>query len=150
MRFLVLSLMPLADASAFLRVSTTRPTTRVRASLVAQEDDGASRGFGRSDEAGRKAALEERGRQALESMRAASSDRGYDPTLQGLQDSAGEEMPAEVPAEFKSTVTLGAAGFLIAVGIISLVFGGSPFSTEPDEVAPPADATPAFGFVPKP
>lgn len=58
----------------------------------------------------------------------------------------------EVPQEFKSKITLGFAGFLIAGGVLSLFVGGSIW--EPKEGAQPSveqqQDVPAFGFVPKP
>ena len=71
--------------------------------------------------------------------------------MQGLQDSElPEQPPAEVPQEFKSTVTLGFAGFLIVAGIASLAFGGSLWS-DGDAAPPASDAMVAGvsdGFVP--
>ena len=96
---------------------------------------------------------EERGRAALEAMRAASADKGYDSSLQGLQDRPAEEPidPKEF-AEFKSKLTLGFAGFLIVGGILSLFVGGSLWEPKgfQDDGTPPPEDVPAFGFVPKP
>ena len=97
-------------------------------------------------------AEEERGRKALEALRAASAETGYDTSLQGLQTTDdGEEV--EVPQEFKSTVTLGFAGFLILVGVVSLVFGGPVWESNTDsstakDAAVEQQST-AFGFVPR-
>ena len=91
---------------------------------------------------------EERGRKALEALKAASADKGYDSSLQGLQGS--EETEVEVPQEFKSTVTLGLAGFLIVAGGISLIVGGNLWEPKGfnEDGAPPPESAPAFGFVP--
>jgi hypothetical protein len=98
---------------------------------------------------GENAAAEARGREALEKLRQGSSERGYDPTLQGLQDRP-EDVPVEVPQEFKSTVTLGLAGLLIAGGVVSILAGGSLWEDAPAPTsdAPPGEVAPAFGFVP--
>ena len=89
-----------------------RPIGIARACTRLQADEPEPpRGFGAQREEDVAAAA--RGREALDQLRAASSERGYDPTLQGLRDSdmMQEELPpAEVPQEFKSTVTLGFAG----------------------------------------
>jgi hypothetical protein len=112
---------------------------------VMMADDGkdAPKGFGSN------AMAEERGRKALEALREASGEKGYDSSLQGLQR-PDEEPPVEVPQEFKSTVTLGFAGFLILVGFISLILGGSLWEPKgfEEDGTPPVDNTPAFGFVP--
>lgn len=96
-------------------------------------------------------AEEARGRAALEKLRDASAERGYDSTLQGLSDrpSAPEPTPEEL-SEFKSSLTLGFAGFLIVAGIVSLVLGGSLWEPKGfnEDGSPPNDATPAFGFTP--
>ena len=101
----------------------------------------------------RKHRGEARGRAALEKLRDASAERGYDSTLQGLSDrpSAPEPTPEEL-SEFKSSLTLGFAGFLIVAGIVSLVLGGSLWEPKGfnEDGSPPNDATPAFGFTPKP
>ena len=106
-------------------------------------DENAPKGFGSN------AGAEERGRKALAALREASGEKGYDDTLQGLK-SSGEEPPAEVPQEFKSTVTLGFAGFLITGGILSLILGGSLWEPKgfEEDGSPPTESVPAFGFVP--
>lgn len=110
--------------------------------IMSSEDSTTGKGFG-------DAAAEERGRKALEALREASGEKGYDNSLQGLR-SPEEEPPVEVPQEFKSTVTLGFAGFLIVFGVISLILGGSLWEPKDfnEDGTPPADNTPAFGFVP--
>ena len=62
-----------------------------------------------------------------------------------------EPTPEEL-SEFKSSLTLGFAGFLIVAGIVSLVLGGSLWEPKGfnEDGSPPNDATPAFGFTPKP
>ena len=68
--------------------------------MMADGEDSAGVGFGSSS----NEQAEERGRKALDAMRAASSDgKGYDSSLQGLQ-ARPEDEPVEVPQEFKSTV----------------------------------------------
>lgn len=135
----------LASSAVALRPAllATRPPRAC--TIVAQADDEPSdtAGVGFGD-----AGAEERGRRELERMRAASGERGYDYTLQGLQDPNDEQPPAEVPQEFKSTVTLGLAGFLILGGIVSIVVGGALWSDSNEGAPPPAEDTPAFGFVP--
>ena len=85
----------------------------------------------------------------MEALREATGEKGYDDSLQGLK-SPEEEVPVEVPQEFKSTVTLGFAGFLIVGGIISLIVGGSLWEPKGfnEDGTPPPESTPAFGFVP--
>jgi len=122
------------------QVLRTRP-------LLAQEggDDRAGVGFGKYE------AEEARGREALEKMRAAQADRGYDNSLQGLRDRAEEPEPTPQELEkFKSNLTLGFAGFLIVGGIISLFVGGSLWEPKEGASAPAEDSSPAFGFVPTP
>jgi hypothetical protein len=64
---------------------------RHRGPLMAEDKSSAGKGFGASS---RYAAEEARGREALEKMKAASADRGYDSTLQGLQDAVAEPEPS--------------------------------------------------------
>ena len=113
------------------------------------DEDTAGKGFGAPP---RYDAEEARGREALEKLRAATGERGYDSTLQGLQDKpTAPEPTAEELEQFKSQITLGLAGFLILGGVISLLIGGSlwePKGANPDG-SPPAADEPAFGFVPK-
>ena len=90
-------------------------------------------------------------RQALEKLRQASADRGYDTSLQGLQD--GPETPEPTPEElekFKGQLTLGLAGFLILGGVVSLFVGGSLWEPKGfnEDGSPPEETSPAFGFVP--
>jgi hypothetical protein len=124
--------------------------------MAADDDYTAGQGFGKSS-ANSNAAAEERGRKALEALKAsAGSAKGYDSSLQGLRGSEPEE-PVEVPQEFKDTVVYGFAGFLILGGFISLFVGGSLWEpkgfnedgTPPSEqVASSTQSAPAFGFVP--
>ena len=121
-------------------------TITARRILMMADDDTSGKGFGTSD---RYAAEEARGRAALEKMRADQAERGYDSTLQGLQDRVEEPQPtAEELNEFKSQLTLGFAGFLILGGIFSLFVGGSIW--EQNENAPMSgpEEAPAFGFKP--
>ncbi|KAL3915346.1 MAG: hypothetical protein SGPRY_007261 [Prymnesium sp.] len=85
-----------------------------------------------------------RGKEALEKLRLASKEAGYDSSLQGLQ--SDEEAPVEVPQEFKSQITLGFAGFLIVGGVVSLLVGGSIWEAKESK---PIEDGPAFGFVPQ-
>ena len=95
-----------------------RPT-RCIAPLIMKEGNSAGKGFGKLSVEEEAAA---RGREQLEALRAATSDRGYDSTLQGLQDKLKEpEATAEELEQFKSQITLGLAGFLILGGVLSLV-----------------------------
>ena len=134
------------------------PQRATRICMMSDEESGASTGapttgvgFGQQNQM-----AEERGRKALEALRAAQGEKGYDDSLQGLKPRPGDE-PVEVPQEFKSTVTLGFAGFLIIGGIVSLFVGGSLWEPKgfdesgappPDEVASSTQQQPAFGFVP--
>ena len=102
---LQLLLLLLGSASALratpaLRVTSAMrqlPTTR-QLNLVsrAEDEDTAGVGFGTSTNAD----VEARGRKALEKLRAASSDRGYDSSLQGLQ-TPESDIPVEVPQEVR-------------------------------------------------
>ena len=122
---------------------------QARARVVLEEQGKTSgQGFGTP----RYAAEEERGRAALEALREASAERGYDTSLQGLQD---KETPPEPTAEelnkFKSDLTLGFAGFLIIGGVAALFLGGSLWEPKGfnEDGTPPAESMPAFGFAPK-
>ena len=58
----------------------------------------------------------------MEELKASSGAKGYDDTLQGLKSvTVTTEQPPEVDpkelAEFKSSLTLGVAGFLIVGGV---------------------------------
>jgi len=121
---------------------------------IAQADEPtetAGKGFGSTSS--RYEAEEARGREALEKLRAASAAKGYDATLQGLQEVAAEEEAAPTPEqleEFKSNLTLGFAGFLFLGGFVSLFLGGSLWEPSPaDSETSPTEASSAFGFVPK-
>mmetsp|Transcript_15082 Transcript_15082/g.31734 ORF Transcript_15082/g.31734 Transcript_15082/m.31734 type:complete len:168 (+) Transcript_15082:6-509(+) len=131
-----------AQSSLALRTAPfPRHAARAMSPVLKAEDDGVGVGFGTSRKYTEE---EERGRKALEKLRDASTEKGYDSSLQGLKSE--DEDPVEVPEEFKSQVILGFAGFLIVGGVISLLIGGSLW--EPSDSAPVED-TPAFGFVPK-
>ena len=85
-------LAPIRTAPASLLIPAS--CSGLRASLVLMGDDtsGTSgRGFGAPPE---NALAEERGRKALEALKAATADQGHDSTLQGLQ--GGNEPPVEV------------------------------------------------------
>ena len=140
-------LLSLLAAAAALRLPAAQGKARVRP-ITARADGGGSddtAGVGFGGDAG----AEERGRRRLEELRRRSEAQGFDTTLQGLEQE--DEMPVEVPQEFKSKLTLGFAGFLIVGGLVSLLVGGSFYDDSngnaPTEVA--ADE-PAFGFAPKP
>ena len=148
-----------SSAALVIPVAPRVPVRALRAcSLVAQaDDDEDSVGF-QPQPGGTKppsyAAEEERGRAYLQQLKEASAERGYDYTLQGLQDrpedkSTVPEPTAEEMEKFKSTVTLGLAGFLIVGGVLSLVVGGSLWEPSEDSTSA-ADESPAFGFAPKP
>ena len=136
--------MAMSTCSAGFVLSPVRPFVRQANILMAADEDTSGMGFGNSN-----AEAEERGRKALEALRAASNEKGYDDTLQGLSAQPEEEL-VEVPQEFKSQVTLGFAGFLIVGGILSFVVGGSIWEPKGfnEDGSPPAESTPAFGFVP--
>ena len=88
---------------------------------------------------------EARGRKALEKLRAEAAAANAPPPA----EVPPEEV--EVPEEFKSDLTLGLAGFLILVGVVSLVVGGPLWESKQfDQDSAPAEAGPAFGFVPTP
>lgn len=137
----VLALLAASGASALSLPPLRLPRAqRCQPHMAASDEDRAGVGFGRRNYDEEEA----RGREALEKLRTASKEKGYDSSLQGLQST--QEEPVEVPKEFKSQVILGLAGFLITGGVISLIVGGSIW--EPTDKAP-AEDTPAFGFVPK-
>ena len=150
-----------SSAALVIPVAPRVPVRALRAcSLVAQaDDDEDSAGVGFQPQPGGTkppsyAAEEERGRAYLQQLKEASAERGYDYTLQGLQDrpedkSTVPEPTAEEMEKFKSTVTLGLAGFLIVGGVLSLVVGGSLWEPSEDSTSA-ADESPAFGFAPKP
>lgn len=140
-------LLPAAAFQLPCRVPSRLAIARVR-SLAMAEDDTAGRGFGTPN----YEAEEARGRDALEAMRAAQADRGYDSSLQGLRDKPMEAEPTpEELNEFKSQITLGLAGFLIVGGVLSLFVGGSLWEPKGanEDGTPPAQSEPAFGFVPQ-
>ena len=142
-----LLLLTAGGSSAFLLAGrpTTPPVARAMVSLSGDKDT-AGTGFGSPR---KYVEEEERGRKALEALRAASAEQGYDSSLQGLQSKDGDE-PIEVPEEFKSKVILGFAGFLIAGGVAALFAGGSLWEPKGfnEDGTPPPEETPAFGFVP--
>ena len=145
---LLLLLLPIP--SLVFQPTTIFPRTKLTP-LRMSEEDTSGKGFGAPD----YAAVEARGRAELERLKAASAERGYDNTLQGLQDPSQPGTPQPTPkelAEFQSQLTLGLAGFLIVGGVISLFIGGSLWEPKGfnEDGTPPADETPAFGFVPKP
>lgn len=142
----LVALSALSPAACLNFASAHRPAAaqclraRHRPLLCAEDDSTAGRGFSVN------AAAEERGRAALEKLRAeaegSSMPKGF----------AAESPPAAIdPQEFeqfKSNITLGLAGFLIVAGVISLIVGGSIWEPS-DEGAPAAESEPAFGFVPQ-
>ena len=152
--FMLLLRVMLLSAPALLHAlimpaAVSRPHLRVRTSVVLMKDDTAGQGFGKQTVEEQAAA---RGREQLEALRAATAERGYDSTLQGLQDKIEEPAPSpEELQQFKSQITLGLAGFLIVGGVLSLVVGGSLWEPKGfnEDGTPPVDDTPAFGFVPK-
>lgn len=156
----LLLLCTVASSAAFgIPVAPRVPLRTLRAcSLVAMaDDDKDSAGVGFQPQAGGTkppsyAAEEARGREYLRQIQEASAERGYDYTLPGLQDRPQDDVPeptAEEMEKFKSTVTLGLAGFLILGGVLSFFVGGSLWEPSGDSTTA-ADESPAFGFAPKP
>eukprot|EP00325_Prymnesiales_sp_UTEX-LB-985_P035082 CAMPEP_0174716500 /NCGR_PEP_ID=MMETSP1094-20130205/24289_1 /TAXON_ID=156173 /ORGANISM="Chrysochromulina brevifilum, Strain UTEX LB 985" /LENGTH=176 /DNA_ID=CAMNT_0015916269 /DNA_START=79 /DNA_END=609 /DNA_ORIENTATION=- len=128
---------------------TSQRTPKLRMATTDGKEKSGGGGFG-DVRTNQQVATEERGRKALEELRAATMERGYDSSLQGLKDRAEDE-EIEVPQEFKSTVTLGLAGFLILGGVVALLVGGPLWEAKSgvSEISQ-GEAGSAFGFVPNP
>ena len=142
-RALVLVLaLPLCVTSLRLQPCLVRTRT---IAMKADKDTTSTAGRGFGDASSRYAAEEARGMAALEKMAADVGERGYDASLQGLQDRDTDPEPTPEELEkFKSQLTLGLAGFLILGGVLSLLFGGAIW----DDSAKDAPDNAAFGFAP--
>jgi hypothetical protein len=143
-------------AIAVLWAAAFAPTPRMhgsimrRAHLITMEGS-AGRGF---DQTAAKKSAEERGRVALEAMRAKNAASSFTPPPPPppLPPMIAETSP-DATVEGTPSPMLGLAGFLITVGVVAFVVGGPLWEKtdmSPEDAMKAADNSPAFGFVPKP
>ena len=110
----------------------------------------AGRGF---DQTAAKKSAEERGRVALEAMRAKNAASSFTPPPPPPLPPMIVETSPGATVEGAPSPMLGLAGFFITVGVVAFVVGGPLWEKtdmSPEDAMKAADNSPAFGFVPKP
>lgn len=142
-------------AIAVLWAAAFAPTPRMhgsimrRAHLITMEGS-AGRGF---DQTAAKKSAEERGRVALEAMRAKNAASSFTPPPPPPLPPMIVETSPDATVEGAPSPMLGLAGFFITVGVVAFVVGGPLWEKtdmSPEDAMKAADNSPAFGFVPKP